>query len=148
VSFEVARATELPGDDYDLIASFDALHDMDDPIGAASAARRALAPHGTLMVVEPFAHDRLADNLNPFGRLCFGASTLVCTPCSLADDGLALGAQAGPRRLRQVLDTAGFGEVRVAVETPFNIILEARRGRPPAAVPSPPARPPPPEAGR
>ena len=93
----------------------------DDELGLLAGALKAEDGHGGAV----FVHDRLADNLNPFGRLCFGASTLVCTPCSLADDGLALGAQ-GPRRLRQVLDTAGFGEVRVAVETPFNIILEAR----------------------
>jgi SAM-dependent methyltransferase len=126
VRFEVARATDLPARGYDLVTVLDALHDMDDPVGAAARARRALAPGGTLMVVEPFAHDELADNLNPVGRLFFGASTLVCTPCSLADDGLALGAQAGQRRLRQVLAAAGFRDVAVAAQTPFNIVLDAR----------------------
>jgi ubiquinone/menaquinone biosynthesis C-methylase UbiE len=126
VTFEVARSTEVTGGDYDLVAVFDALHDMDDPVGAAAQARRALDPDGTLLVVEPFANHRLEDNLNPVGRIYYGASTLVCTPCSLNDDGAALGAQAGATRLAQVLEDAGYSRVRVAAQTPFNLIVEAK----------------------
>lgn len=125
-TFEVARATEIPRRGYDLVTIFDALHDMDEPGTAAKRIREALAPDGTLLVVEPFANDRLEDNLNPVGRVFYGASTLVCTPCSLNDDGLALGAQAGAARLRQLLHQAGFGSVRVAAQTPFNLVIEAR----------------------
>ncbi len=127
--FEVATAQDFPVEDggYDLIAFFDCLHDMGDPIGAARRAREVLKPDGTLMVVEPMARDRLEDNLNPVGRIYYAASTLICTPASLSQDGQAgLGAQAGPARLTKVLQDGGFGRVRVAVETPFNIILEAR----------------------
>ena len=115
---------ELTGH-YDLITIFDALHDMDDP-GVAAPASPTLALDGTLMVVEPFAHHRLEDNLNPVGRIYYGASTLVCTPWSLDHHGPALGAQAGAARLGQVLDDAGFTIVRVAVQTPFNMVIEAR----------------------
>ena len=127
VTFDLARATELPGADYDLVCLFDALHDMGDPVGAARRIRRALAPDGTLLLVEPQAGDALEENLNPVGRTYYGLSTVICTPGSLAQEvGRGLGAQAGERRLAAVLREAGFTRVRRAAETPFNIILEAR----------------------
>jgi SAM-dependent methyltransferase len=127
VRFEVAAAKELPGEGYDLVCLFDALHDMGDPVGAARRIRQALAPDGTLLLVEPNAGDTLEENLNPVGRLFYGLSTVVCTPGSLAQEvGLGLGAQAGEARLAAVLHAAGFTHVRRATETPFNIILEAR----------------------
>lgn len=127
-AFEVAGAADFPGRGYDLIACFDALHDMGDPVGAAAHIRAALAPDGTFMAVEPRAGDRLQDNMNPVGRLYYAASTMICTPVALdqAPDGPALGAQAGPARLTAVLREAGFTRVRVAAETPFNMVLEAR----------------------
>jgi SAM-dependent methyltransferase len=126
--FEVASAKSFPGRDYDLIAFFDALHDMGDPVGAAAYAAEALAGDGALMLIEPMAGDALADNLNPVGRLFYAASTMVCTPVSLAQEvGLGLGAQAGPKRLTEVLNAAGLSRVRRAAETPFNIVLEAKR---------------------
>lgn len=125
-SFEVGKATEYAGT-YDLIAFFDCLHDLGDPVGAARHAREHLAPGGTLMLVEPNAGDRLVDNLNPIGRLFYSASTFLCTPCSQAQEvGAALGAQAGQQRLRAVLADAGFTRVRVAATTPFNLVLEAK----------------------
>jgi SAM-dependent methyltransferase len=125
--FEVADATSYRGKDFDLIAFFDCLHDMADPAGAARHARAALKSNGTCMLVEPFAGDEVADNLNPIGRMFYGASALVCVPVSLARNGPALGAQAGERRLREVMvDQGGFSTMRRASETPFNIILEAR----------------------
>jgi SAM-dependent methyltransferase len=128
LSFEVAAAKDFPGEDYDLVCAFDCLHDMGDPVGAAAHVLQALAPDGTFMLVEPFANDALADNLNPVGRVFYGASTVVCTPASLSQEvGLALGAQAGEGRLTEVLHDAGFERVRRATETPFNIVLEARR---------------------
>ena len=126
VSFEVARATEIPHGDFDVVAIFDALHDMDDPAAAAARVREALAPDGTFLLVEPFANDRLEENLNPVGRIFYGASTLVCTPCSLNDEGAALGAQAGGTFLQRLLREAGFGTVRIAAQTPFNLIIEAK----------------------
>ena len=127
VQFEIARAQDFPGRDYDLVAIFDALHDMGDPVGAARHVHQALAADGTWMLVEPFANDDLADNLNPVGRMFYWASTMICTPASLSQEvGLALGAQAGERRLRDVVKTAGFTRFRRATETPFNLILEAR----------------------
>jgi len=127
VCFEVASAKEYPGGDYDLVAFFDCLHDMGDPGGAARHVRETLAPDGTWMLVEPFAHDDVADNLNPVGRLFYGFSTMVCTPASRSQEvGACLGAQAGERRLRAVLEGAGFRRVRRAAETPFNLVLEAR----------------------
>lgn len=120
-------AKDLPAADYDLVCLFDALHDMGDPVGAARQLRRALAPDGTLLLVEPNAGDALEDNINPVGRTYYGLSTVVCTPGSLAQDvGLGLGAQAGQRRLTGVLSAAGFTRVRRVAETPFNIVLEAR----------------------
>jgi SAM-dependent methyltransferase len=127
VSFEVAAAKEYPGDGYDFVAMFDCLHDMGDPTGAAAHVLKTLADDGTWMIVEPFANDRLEDNLNPVGRVFYGASTLVCTPASRDQEvGLALGAQAGERRLREVVTNGGFTRVRRATETPFNLVLEAR----------------------
>ena len=112
---------------YDLVTSFDCLHDMGDPVGVARQVRAALAPDGAWMIVEPRAGDRVEDNLNPVGRAYYAFSTLLCTPSSLSQEvGLALGAQAGEARLREVLGTAGFTRVRRAAETPFNLVLEAR----------------------
>jgi SAM-dependent methyltransferase len=125
--FDVATAKDFPGEDYDLVCLFDALHDMGDPVGAARHIRQALAPDGTLLLVEPNAGDALEQNLNPVGRTYYGLSTVICTPGSLAQEvGLGLGAQAGERQLAGVLREAGFTHVRRATETPFNIILEAR----------------------
>ncbi|ESR23030.1 class I SAM-dependent methyltransferase [Lutibaculum baratangense] len=125
--FEVARAQDFPGTGFDLVAIFDALHDMGDPLGAVSHIRAALSEDGTLMVVEPKAGDRLADNLNPVGRVFYAASTNVCVPASLGQDGrAALGAQAGPARLGALLRDGGFSRVRTAIATPFNMVLEAR----------------------
>jgi SAM-dependent methyltransferase len=127
VSFEVAPAKAYPGDGYDFVAMFDCLHDMGDPVGAAKHVLKTLDPDGTWMIVEPYAGDRLEDNLNPVGRVFYGASTLVCTPASRDQEvGLALGAQAGEARLREVVTDGGFTRFRRATETPFNIVLEAR----------------------
>ena len=125
--FEVAEATDYPGGDYDLVGLFDCLHDMGDPVGAAAHIRETLAPNGALLLVEPYAEDQLADNLGPMGRIFYSASTLLCTPCSRAQDvGLALGAQAGEAQLTDVLHLGGFTKVRRAAQTPFNLVLEAR----------------------
>ncbi|HEY3716819.1 MAG TPA: class I SAM-dependent methyltransferase [Jatrophihabitantaceae bacterium] len=125
--FEVATAKDLPGSGYDLVCLFDCLHDMGDPVGAARRIWQALAPDGTLLLVEPMAGDGLEHNLNPVGRTFYGLSTVICTPASLSQEiGLGLGAQAGESRLTQVLHEAGFSHVRRATETPFNLILEAR----------------------
>ncbi len=126
-TFEAAPSKSYPGDEYDLVAFFDCLHDMGDPVGAAAHVRETLTPDGTWMIVEPFAHDRLENNLNPIGRMFYAASTMICTPASRAQEvGLALGAQAGEGRLREVVTRGGFSRFRRATETPFNIILEAR----------------------
>jgi SAM-dependent methyltransferase len=125
--FEVAPADGFPGSDYDFITCFDCIHDMGDPVGAAKHIAGALATDGTFMMVEPFAHDQLEDNLNPVGRIFYGVSSVVCTPASLAQSGAAgLGAQAGEARLREVADQAGFGSFRRAAETPFHLVFEAR----------------------
>src|SRR5919108_329117 len=125
--FEVAPADAYPGAGYDLVAIFDALHDMGDPVGAAAHVRQTLAPDGTFMLVEPYAGDRLEDNLNPVGRAFYAASTLLCVPHSLSEPvGLALGAQAGEQRLREVATAAGFGRFRRVAQTPFNLVYEAR----------------------
>jgi 2-polyprenyl-3-methyl-5-hydroxy-6-metoxy-1,4-benzoquinol methylase len=127
VSFAAEYADALTPGGYDLVTTFDCLHDMGDPVGAARQIRSALASDGTWMIVEPIAGDRLEDNLNPVGRAYYAFSTLLCTPSSLSQEvGLALGAQAGEARLRDVLQTAGFTRVRRAAETPFNVVLEAR----------------------
>ena len=128
VQFAQAGATEFPGADYDLVCFFDCLHDMGDPVGAARRAHEALKPGGTVLLVEPFANDELDQNLNPGGRMFYAASTCICTPNSLSQEvGLGLGAQAGERRLRQVFAEAGFASFRRATETPFNLVLEARK---------------------
>lgn len=128
VSFAKAKARDFAGDDFDLVCFFDCLHDMGDPVGAAKRAHAALKPGGTVLLVEPFAGDALEDNLNPVGRLFYAASTCICTPNSLSQDvGLGLGAQAGEKRLRHVFMEAGFSRFRRATETPFNLVLEARK---------------------
>jgi SAM-dependent methyltransferase len=127
VTFEALPAKEIPDGGYDLVCFFDCLHDMGDPVGALKHVLGTLAPDGTVMLVEPFAHDRLEDNLNPVGQVYYAASTMICTPASRAQEvGLALGAQAGEQRLRAVAEEAGFTRFRRATETPFNLILEAR----------------------
>ncbi len=127
ITFQVAAAKDFPGEDYDLVCVFDCLHDMGDPVGASAHVLKTLGSDGTWMIVEPFANDRLEENLNPVGRVFYGASTVICTPASLDQEvGLALGAQAGEARLTDVLKQGGFTRVRRATETPFNLILEAR----------------------
>jgi SAM-dependent methyltransferase len=126
--FAEATAKTYPDKDYDLVCFFDCLHDMGDPVGAARHAYQALKPDGTVLLVEPFANDRLEHNLNPVGRMFYAASTFICTPNSLSQEvGLGLGAQAGEERLRGVFTEAGFKHFRRAAETPFNLILEARK---------------------
>jgi len=127
VHFEVAKAKEFPGSGYDLVTMFDCLHDMGDPVGAARHVRQAVAANGSWMIVEPFAHDQLKDNLNPVGRIYYSFSTLLCTPCSRSQEvALCLGAQAGEERMRKVLSSGGFSRFRRASETPFNLVYEAR----------------------
>ena len=127
MTFATEYADALAPGAYDLVTTFDCLHDMGDPVGAARQVRAALAPDGAWMIVEPIAGDSVEDNLNPVGRAYYAFSTLLCTPSSLSQEvGLALGAQAGEARLREVLGTAGFTRVRRAAETPFNVVLEAR----------------------
>ena len=128
VTFEVAGAGSYPGGDFDLVCFFDCLHDMGDPVGALSHVVSTLTDDGTVLLVEPFAGDDLADNLNPVGRVFYAASTLICTPASQAQEvGLALGAQAGEARLREVAAQAGLTQFRRVAETPFSLVLEARR---------------------
>jgi len=127
IRFMVARAQEYPGEGYDLVAFFDCLHDMGDPVGAASHVLKTLAPDGSWMIVEPFAHDRVEENLNPIGRIMYSASTQVCTPASLSQEvGLALGAQAGEARIREVVTGGGFTRFRRATQTPVNLVFEAQ----------------------
>ena len=127
VNFGVAKAKAFPGKDYDLVTVFDCLHDMGDPVGAATHVRNSLSKDGTWMIVEPFAHDELKDNLNPVGRVYYSFSTLLCTPCSRSQEvALCLGAQSGEKRIREVVTAAGFSRFRRAAETPFNIVYEAR----------------------
>jgi 2-polyprenyl-3-methyl-5-hydroxy-6-metoxy-1,4-benzoquinol methylase len=125
--FEVGAAKDYPGNNYDLVTFFDCLHDMGDPVGAATHVRQSLAKDGAWMVVEPFASDNLAENLNPIGRIFYSASTMVCVPASLSQEvALGLGAQAGEARLRKVIEAGGFTRIRRATATPFNMILEAK----------------------
>src|SRR5690349_8835439 len=125
--FETAAASSFPGRGYDLVTMFDCLHDMGDPVGAARHVHEALADDGTWMIVEPMAGDRVEDNLNPVGRAYYGFSTLLCTPASLSQEvGLALGAQAGEARIRDVVTSAGLSRFRRVSETPFNLVYEAR----------------------
>ena len=131
VSFEIGRADNYRlmdgGHSYEFVTVFDALHDMGDPGAASRHVLRTLAPDGTWMIVEPYAGDRIEENLNPIGRAFYAASTLLCTPCSLAQDGrMGLGAQAGEARLRSVIAGAGFKRFRRATHSPVNLILEAR----------------------
>ena len=127
VSFAIAAAKDYPGRGYDFVACFDCLHDLGDPVGAADHVRQSLESDGTWMIVEPFAHDRVEDNLNAVGRIFYSAASMICTPASKAQEvGLALGAQAGEARLREVVTAGGFTRVRRAAETPFNLVLEAR----------------------
>ena len=128
IHFETAPAKSFPGHAYDLVAFFDCLHDMGDPAGASKHVYDALAPDGTWMVVEPFAHDSLEENLNPIGRIFYSASSMICTPASRSQEkGACLGAQAGEKRLREVITDGGFTRIRRATETPFNMVLEARK---------------------
>lgn len=128
VTFDVARAVDYPGKNYGLICFFDCLHDMGDPIAAARHAAEVLAPDGTVMLVEPFANDRVQENISPVARLYYAASTTLCCAHAIAEGGnLVLGAQAGEARLAEVFRKAGFTRFRRAAETPFNLILEARR---------------------
>jgi len=128
VTFEVAMSTDYPGTDYDLVAHFDCLHDMEDPVGAARQVKRSLAPDGTWLIVEPFAGDHPEQNHNPIGRVFYSASTMICVPHSLAHNGPALGAQAGEGRIREVVvDGGGFSRFRRATETPFNLVFEAKQ---------------------
>jgi SAM-dependent methyltransferase len=127
ISFEVGAAKNFPAKQFDLVCFFDCLHDMGDPVGAARHVHESLKADGTWLIVEPFAHDRLEDNLNPVGAVFYAASTVVCTPASLSQEvGLALGAQAGQARINRVATEGGFSRFRRAAETPFNLIFEAR----------------------
>lgn len=126
--FTVEPATSFAGSGYDLVTTFDALHDMGDPLGAAHHVYQALTPDGSWMIVEPAAGDRVEDNLNPVGRTYYGFSTLLCTPSSLSQDvGLAIGTQAGPARVRDIVTAAGFSGFRIAAQTPFNNVFEVRK---------------------
>ncbi len=128
VRFEVAPAATYAGSEYDLVTMFDCLHDMGDPVGAARHVHSTLKPDGTWMIVEPNAGDRVEDNLNPVGRAYYAFSTLLCTPASLSQEvGLALGAQAGEARIREVVEAGGFTRFGRAAETPFNLVFDARR---------------------
>jgi SAM-dependent methyltransferase len=125
IAFEVASATEFEGEDFDLVCFMDCLHDLGDPVGALAHCRRALKPDGKVLLVEPYAGDRLEENLNPIGRMYYAASAMACTPNALSQPvGLGLGAQAGEARLRQVARDAGFSKLRRAAQTPVNLILE------------------------
>ncbi|MGR9187396.1 class I SAM-dependent methyltransferase (plasmid) [Rhizobium leguminosarum] len=127
VTFQQGSAAEFPGRGYDMVAMFDCLHDMGDPVGAGRHVKETLGPNGTWLIVEPFANDHLKDNLNPVGRVYYGASTMICTPASLSQEvGLGLGAQAGEMKLRKVVLDAGFTHFRRATETPFNMVFEVR----------------------
>jgi SAM-dependent methyltransferase len=139
VRFEVASSTNFPlpaatteegkkgeGAYYDLIAFFDCLHDMEDPQGAAAHALKSIKPDGTVMIVEPFANDKLEDNLNPIGRIFYAGSTMICVPTSLSQNGPALGAQAGEAGISHVVKAGGFKHFRRATQTPFNIVYEAK----------------------
>jgi SAM-dependent methyltransferase len=127
ITFEVAGSTDYPGDDYDLVTFFDSFHDMGNPSAAARYVLQTLKKkNGTWMLVEPFANDKLEDNFNPLGRAFYSGSTMICVPASLNEDGPALGAQAGEKRIREVVMSAGFTKFRRAIQTPFNLVFEAR----------------------
>jgi SAM-dependent methyltransferase len=126
--FEVASAKAFPGKDYDLVTFFDCLHDMGDPVGAARHVLRSLKPGGVWMIVEPHAEDNIEGNLNPVGRVFYAASTMICTPASMSQEvGAALGAQAGEKKISEVVKAGGFHHFRRAAETPFNLVFEAKR---------------------
>ncbi len=125
--FSEARAENYPGKGYDLICFFDCLHDMGDPVAAAAHAAKSLAPDGTVMLVEPFANDRVEGNISPVARMYYAASTTICCAHAISEGGrMVLGAQAGEARLADVFRKAGFTRFRRAIETPFNLILEVR----------------------
>jgi 2-polyprenyl-3-methyl-5-hydroxy-6-metoxy-1,4-benzoquinol methylase len=127
IQFQVAKAKDFPARDLDLVTCFDVLHDLGDPVGAATHIYRSLKPDGTWMLMEPLAGDATEDNFGPVGRLAYGFSTMACVPVSLSQEvGMALGAQAGQRKLTEVIKAGGFGRVRRAAETAVNMILEAR----------------------
>ncbi len=126
VKFDVASATSYPSKNYDMIAFFDCLHDMADPISACSHAFKSLDKDGTLLIVEPFADDKIENNLNPIGRICYSVSTAICVPASLAYDGIALGAQAGESKIKEVVTSAGFTRFKRTFQTPFNLVYEAK----------------------
>lgn len=127
ISFEVASAQTFTGADYDLVTTFDCLHDMGDPVGAATHIRQSLADDGTWLIVEPYAGDSVADNLNPVGRIYYGFSTFLCVPNAMSQPGgYSLGAQAGEQAIAQLVERAGFTRFRRAAQTPFNIVYEAR----------------------
>ena len=127
ITFEVAKSTDYPGEDYDLVAFFDCFHDMGDPVGAARHVLQTLKKKdGTCMFVEPFANDKLEDNLNPLGRVFYSVSSVVCVPASLNENGPALGAQAGEEKIAETVKSAGFSRFRRATQTPFNLVFEAR----------------------
>jgi hypothetical protein len=126
-TFAVASAKSFPGQDYDFIAFFDCLHDMGDPVGAAAHVHASMKADGTWMIVEPYAEDTAEGNHNPVGRVFYSASTMLCVPASMAQEvGAALGAQAGEKRIREVVTAGGFGRFRRATQTPFNLVFEAR----------------------
>jgi len=127
ITFEVAKSTDYPGDDYDLVAFFDCFHDMGNPAEVARHVLQTLKKKdGTFMLVEPFANDKLEDNLNPLGRVFYSVSSIVCVPASLNENGPALGAQAGEKRIAETVKSAGFSKFRRATHTPFNLVFEAR----------------------
>ena len=124
--FSTVSANESIGNDYDLVAFFDCLHDLGDPIGAMKFAKQSLKQGGTCMIVEPMANDNVEDNLNLVGRIYYSASSMICVPNSVADNGPALGAQAGEKRIKEIAEKAGFTKFRRASQTPFNIVYEAK----------------------
>lgn len=131
VKFEVFSASDNPlysktNEKYDLVAAFDALHDMGDPLGATLHALKSVKPDGTVMIVEPFAYNRVEDNFNPLGRLFYAASAMACIPGSMAFNGSALGAQAGEKKIGEVVKAGGFKQFRRATQTRSNTIYEAR----------------------
>ncbi len=127
IAFEVAGSKDYSGDDYDLVTFFDCFHDMGDPAGAAKHVLQTLKKkNGSWMIVEPFANDKVEDNLNPLGRLSYSVSTMVCVPSSLNENGPALGAQAGEARIRDIVIKAGFSKFRRAAQTHFNLVFEAK----------------------
>jgi ubiquinone/menaquinone biosynthesis C-methylase UbiE len=127
IAFEVANSTDYPGEDYDLVAFFDCFHDMGNPAGAARHALQTLKrKDGTWMLVEPFANDKVEDNFNSLGRTFYSASTVACVPASLNENGPALGAQAGEEKIREIVTSAGFSKFRRAIQTPFNLVFEAK----------------------